>query len=122
MIKTLAEFKCVACRGGTPPLISVEIEKLLPRIPEWQLRKVEGVPRLECVFLFKDFHDALVFTNSVGAIAEIEDHHPRIISEWGSVTIQWWTYAIDGLHLNDFIMATKTDELWQLGDFRGTKK
>ena len=110
-MKELSEFKCVACRGDTPPLSFIEIANLLPKIPEWQLKEIDGVSRLERVFLFKNFADALTFTNRVAAIAEAEDHHPRIVTEWGRVTIQWWTYAIDGLHKNDFVLAAKTDLL-----------
>ncbi|MCP4142647.1 MAG: 4a-hydroxytetrahydrobiopterin dehydratase [Chloroflexi bacterium] len=110
-MKDLTEFKCVACRGDTPPLTFFEIVALLPKVPEWQLIEIDGGPRLERVFLFKNFADALTFTNRVAVIAETEDHHPHIATEWGRVTVQWWTYAIDGLHKNDFIMAAKTDLL-----------
>jgi len=47
----------------------------------------------------------------VGEIAEAEDHHPLVVTEWGRVTVQWWTHKIGGLHQNDFIMAAKTDRL-----------
>jgi 4a-hydroxytetrahydrobiopterin dehydratase len=64
------------------------------------------------VFNFKNFLQALKFTNKIGAIAEEEGHHPRIITEYGRVTVDWWTHKIGGLHKNDFIMAAKTDELF----------
>jgi 4a-hydroxytetrahydrobiopterin dehydratase len=67
--------------------------------------------RLEKAFKFKNFLHALEFTNKIGTIAEEENHHPLIITEWGRVTLQWWTHKIGGLHKNDFIMAAKTDEL-----------
>jgi len=51
------------------------------------------------------------FTNQVAKIANDEDHHPAILTEWGKVTVTWWTHKIRGLHLNDFIMAAKTDQL-----------
>ena len=69
-----------------------------------------GVGRLERVFSFPSFVEALAFTNHVGALAEDAGHHPAITTEWGRVTVQWWTHAIAGLHRNDFIMAAKTDE------------
>jgi 4a-hydroxytetrahydrobiopterin dehydratase len=47
----------------------------------------------------------------VGQIAEEEGHHPSILTEWGRVTVTWWTHKIKGLHRNDFIMAAKTDRL-----------
>lgn len=106
----LHEMKCVACRAGEPTVTGQEIAALLPQIPEWQVKEVDGVKRLERVFKFKNFVQALEFTNKVGAIAEEEDHHPMIITEYGRVTIDWWTHKIKGLHKNDFIMAAKTDE------------
>jgi 4a-hydroxytetrahydrobiopterin dehydratase len=33
------------------------------------------------------------------------------LTEWGKVTVTWWTHKIGGLHQNDFIMAARTDEL-----------
>jgi 4a-hydroxytetrahydrobiopterin dehydratase len=107
----LAAGKCVACRGGEPTLTEKEIAELLPQIDQWQVREVDGMKRLEKVFRFKNFAQALEFTNKVGAIAEEEDHHPLIITEWGRVTLNWWTHKIGGLHQNDFIMAAKSDEI-----------
>lgn len=107
----LAASKCVACRAGEPALSEGEISVLQPQIPEWQVKEVDGMKRVERVFKFKNFAQALEFTNKVGAIAEEEDHHPMITTEYGKVTVAWWTHKIGGLHKNDFIMAAKTDTL-----------
>jgi 4a-hydroxytetrahydrobiopterin dehydratase len=107
----LAAGKCVACRGGEPPLTDAEIEDLLLHVNQWHVKEVDNVKHLEKVFKFKSFAQALEFTNKVGAIAEEEDHHPMLITEYGRVTVDWWTHVIKGLHKNDFIMAAKTDEL-----------
>ncbi len=111
-MENLAAGKCVACRKGEPALSDVEIGDLQYQVPQWQIREVEGEKRLERTFKFKDFAQALKFTNQVGAIAEEEDHHPRIVTEWGRVTLAWWTHVIGGLHKNDFIMAAKSDDLY----------
>jgi 4a-hydroxytetrahydrobiopterin dehydratase len=71
-----------------------------------------GTNHLMRVFKFKNFVEALDFTNGVGRIAEIENHHPMIITEWGKVSVHWWTHKIGGLHKNDFIMAAKVDQLF----------
>ena len=92
-------------------LTDAETNELHPQVPEWQVREVDGIKRLERVFKFKNFSQALEFTNKVGAIAEEEDHHPLIITEWGRVTVVWWTHVVKGLDKNDFIMAAKTDQL-----------
>ncbi|HET9589756.1 MAG TPA: 4a-hydroxytetrahydrobiopterin dehydratase [Anaerolineales bacterium] len=111
MNNNLANEKCIACRGDEPTLTPGEVYQLQPQVPEWQIREVDEMQRLERVFKFRNFAQALEFTNKIGAIAEEENHHPLIITEWGRVTIQWWTHKIGGLHKNDFIMAAKTDEL-----------
>ncbi len=107
----LTQMKCVACRGGVPTLTDEEIAKLQPEVSEWRVIEVDGVKRLERTFKLKNFIEAMAFTNKVAMIAEKEDHHPLIITEWGRVKIQWWTHKIKGLHKNDFIMAAKVDAL-----------
>jgi 4a-hydroxytetrahydrobiopterin dehydratase len=84
---------------------------LRPQIPDWQVVERDGIPRLERVFKFPNFAAALAFTDRVGALAEAEGHHPALLTEWGRVTVTWWTHKIGGLHRNDFIMAAKTDRL-----------
>jgi len=107
----LHQIKCVACRGGEPTLTDSEVEEMLPQIPEWQVIEINGIKRLERVFKVKNFIEAVAFTNKIALIAEKEDHHPLIITEYGRVTVDWWTHKIKGLHKNDFIMAAKTDRL-----------
>jgi 4a-hydroxytetrahydrobiopterin dehydratase len=107
----LKDMKCIPCRGGEPPLTEQQINELKPQIVDWTVKEVEGVQRLERIFKFRNFSEAVEFTERVAAIAEADDHHPLIITEWGRVTVQWWTHKIKGLHNNDFIMASKTDGL-----------
>jgi 4a-hydroxytetrahydrobiopterin dehydratase len=109
----LAAEKCVSVEGGESRLTDSEIQNLLPQVRQWGIKEVDGMKRLEKVFKFKNFAEAMEFTNEVGRIAEEEDHHPLIITEWGKVTVQFWTHKIGGLHRNDFIMAAKTDELYR---------
>jgi 4a-hydroxytetrahydrobiopterin dehydratase len=107
----LTKMNCVACRGDEPKLTETEIEELKPEVPEWQVIEVEGVKRLERAFKLKNFIEAVALTNKIAMIAEKEDHHPLIVTEWGRVKVQWWTHKIKGLHKNDFIMAAKVDAL-----------
>ena len=109
----LVKEKCVACRSDAPHVTEQEIEELNPQIPEWQLRETDGIKRLERSFRFRNFAQALAFTNRIGELAEEEGHHPRLATEWGRVSATWWTHKIRGLHRNDFIMAAKTDQLYQ---------
>lgn len=108
----LAAGQCIACRGGEPTLTEAEIADLHPHVPAWQIKEVDGVKRIERVFKLKNFIEAVAFTNKIAMVSEKEEHHPLIITEWGRVTVQWWSHKIKGLHKNDFIMAAKTEELF----------
>jgi len=110
-MNSLVGKTCEACRAGAPLATPEEIAAYLPQLPGWQIIAVEGVNHLEKVYTFKNFEQALQFTNTVGALAEQENHHPALLTEWGKVTVSWWTHKIAGLHVNDFIMAAKTEAL-----------
>ncbi|MEZ4598596.1 MAG: 4a-hydroxytetrahydrobiopterin dehydratase [Syntrophotaleaceae bacterium] len=110
-MEKLREQKCEACRRGAPPATSEEIAAFRDQIPEWEILTVEGIELLSRTFPFRNFGEALDFTNRVGELAETEGHHPSILTEWGKVTVQWWTHKIRGIHRNDLIMAAKTDTL-----------
>ena len=110
-MESLSEERCVACRKDAPRVTEADMAELAPQIPDWELIERDGVPRLRRTFRFPDFARALAFTDRVGALAESEGHHPAILTEWGKVTVTWWTHKIRGLHRNDFVMAAKTDRL-----------
>ena len=87
------------------------MRELKPLIPDWALIERDSIQRLERVFRFNNFAEALVFTSRVGALAEEEGHHHAILAEWSRATVTLWTHKICGLHRNDFIMAVKIDSL-----------
>jgi 4a-hydroxytetrahydrobiopterin dehydratase len=106
---TLSEKTCVPCRGGVEPLTEPEMSLFLKQLsPDWTV--VEG-KRLERTFKFKNFKEALDFTNKVGRLAEDRQHHPDIYLSWGKVKIELWTHKIGGLHENDFILAAAIETL-----------
>lgn len=108
----LAKQTCEACKADAPKVSEAELADLKPEVPEWELLTVEGEQRLRRVFKLKNFAEALAFTQRVGELAEAADHHPALLTEWGKVTVDWWTHKIGGLHRNDFVMAAKTDEAY----------
>ncbi len=108
----LTEEKCVACRADAPVVTEAEVRELKPQMPEWAMIEEDGIPKLDRLFKFRNFTQALAFTAAVGDIAEAEGHHPRIVTEWGRVRVTWWTHKIRNLHRNDFIMAAKTDQAY----------
>jgi 4a-hydroxytetrahydrobiopterin dehydratase len=111
-MSNLSTMSCTIPREGDEPLSQEASESYLNQVPDWMIIEQEDLERLNREFKFKNFVEALNFTNQVGELAEQEDHHPSILTEWGRVTVTWWTHAVNGLHLNDFIMAAKIDQLY----------
>jgi 4a-hydroxytetrahydrobiopterin dehydratase len=105
----LAGKDCVPCRGGLPPLKGDDLNVLLEKLGGgW---KIVDEHHLEKEYKFKDFREALDFTNRVGELAEEQGHHPDIYLAWGKVRVTIWTHKIDGLTESDFILAAKADGL-----------
>lgn len=105
----LSQKKCVPCNKDIPPLKGRPLLELLDKLGNgW---KVIEEHHLEKEYRFKDFAEALDFTNKVGAIAEEEGHHPDILLTYGKVKIQLWTHKINGLSESDFVLAAKCDEI-----------
>jgi 4a-hydroxytetrahydrobiopterin dehydratase len=111
-MEDLMQMRCVRPRKVEPPLSDEAIAEFQPQVPGWQIVERDGIKQLERAFKFKNFVEALEFTNKVGDLAEEEDHHPALLIEWGRVTVTWWTHAVTGLHRNDFIAAAKTNGLY----------
>ncbi len=88
----LTQMKCTACRKGEPTVTDEEIAEFRPQV--------------------------LAFTNKIGELAEEEGHHPALLTEWGKVTVSWWTHKIGGLHRNDFIMAARSDRAFATAEGR----
>ena len=104
---------CVPCRGGVPALTDDQLAPFLSQTPGWRLVEKDGVRRIERAFSFDDFQGALDFTVKVGALAEREQHHPEIHLAWGKAVVEIWTHKIRGLHENDFILAAKTNRIYE---------
>lgn len=111
MSSKLSQQTCIPCSGSLPAATAEEIATYQAQVPQWQLISPDGVSQLQRQYRFANFQQALNFTNEVGAISETAGHHPALLTEWGKVTVTWWTHAINGLHHNDFVMAAKTDEV-----------
>ena len=105
---SLAEKQCVPCRGGIPPMKGEEVEDFLVQLGGWEAVDEHHLSKL---YRFKNFKEALAFTNQVGELAENQGHHPDIYLAWGKVQVEIWTHKIDGLTESDFILAAKIDEL-----------
>ncbi len=119
----LVKGHCEPCEGGTKPMEKEEVAKYLSLLKTpWEVEEEntpshkasEGQRKIEKEFKFKDFKEAMVFVNKVADIAESEGHHPEIEINYNKVEIELTTHAIRGLSVNDFILASKIDELESL--------
>jgi 4a-hydroxytetrahydrobiopterin dehydratase len=108
-VRNLENLDCIPCRRGDPEITADEINEFISQLPDWRIVNKGGINQLVRAYKFKNFIQALDFTVNIGQLAESKGHHPSITTEWGKVTITWWTHAINGLHINDFVMAAKSD-------------
>jgi 4a-hydroxytetrahydrobiopterin dehydratase len=110
-MSALAEKECVACKGGVPALKGRDLSNLARQLDGgW---RVMNEHHLEKEYKFKDFREALDFTNKVGELAEAQNHHPDILLTWGKVTLTIWTHKVDGLTESDFVLGAKADKILQ---------
>jgi 4a-hydroxytetrahydrobiopterin dehydratase len=114
-VSDLLNKKCVPCEGGVLPFDLSEIHKYQKKVDGWSIKEDEKkVYFLEKNFLFKNFINSQNFINKVGDISEKEDHHPDIYFGWGYARIKITTHAIEGLSENDFILAAKIDQIFNV--------
>ncbi len=105
----LLDQKCISCKTITAPLNEQEVQVLYSQIPDWQI--VDNM-KIQKEFIFKNFKEAIDFTNKIAELAETEHHHPNIlIYEYKKMRVELYTHLINGLSINDFIMAAKIDQI-----------
>jgi 4a-hydroxytetrahydrobiopterin dehydratase len=109
----LSQKTCSACEIGAPLVPDDKQIQLLDDLDGWDIDH-SGTSKLNKEFKFINYEDSVKFVNLIVDLAESENHHPKIILEWGSVNLEWWSHKIKGLHMNDFICAAKSDELFNL--------
>ena len=108
----LLDKKCKPCEGGVAALNLQEIHKYQKKVDGWNVKPNEKkIYFLEKNFRFKNFEESKNFIDKVGQIAENENHHPEITFGWGYAKIEITTHAIEGLSINDFILAAKIDQI-----------
>jgi 4a-hydroxytetrahydrobiopterin dehydratase len=109
-IMNLSEAHCIACKGGTPPLTDTEEEKYFKDLAGWVLTR-EGTHKLHKEIRFQKYIDGVEFVREAGVISDAEDHHPDIHLFYKKVIIELYTHAVNGLSINDFVLAAKIDRI-----------
>ena len=114
MMEALHQRHCRSYAKGESSIDENMRDELIFEIPLWKIITHQGIEALIQEFRLLGFKEAFNFTSQIASLAEKQNHHPKIITEWGRVTVYWWSHEIKGLHLNDFIMAAKTDLAFKL--------
>ena len=107
----ISKKKCIPCQGGVPPLKAKEINLLMKQLSDdWKVYKNREIRK---EYIFTKYSDAIIFSNKIADLAEKEGHHPFIHINYKKVYIILFTYKINGLHKNDFIIASKCDIIFK---------
>lgn len=111
----LMNRNAVPTSEGEKPLSDNELRSLLREVPEWKLEysNTRDLCILTRTFSFKSYETVLSFHQKVGLLAEEQQHHPEMVTQYGNVEIRWWTHTVGGVHMNDFVLAAKCDQLYQ---------
>ena len=107
----LLKGNCTACEICSPLVPDDKQKELLKDLDGWIIDNLD-ISKLTKQFKFNNYKQSIAFTNLIADLAESQDHHPKITLEWGSVSLEWWSHTIKGLHMNDFICAAKSDEIF----------
>lgn len=106
----LSTSRCLPCEGGVPKLSPEEAKAQLTVLTGWEL--LSNPDRLKKSWTVKNFMAGMEFFRQVAELAESEGHHPDIhLVGYRNVSIEIWTHAIQGLSMNDFILAARIDQL-----------
>ena len=108
----LLNQSCSACEIGAPLVPDDKQTELLKELDGWIINNSD-ISTLTKEFKFNNYEQSITFTNLIADLVESQDHHPKIILEWGRVSIEWWSHKIRGLHMNDFICAAKSDQIFK---------
>ena len=111
-MSNLTNQNCEACEIGAPLVPESYQAKLLEGLDGWEIDNT-AISKLVCKYKFLSYKKASTFVDLIVDLAESEDHHPKITLEWGLVHLEWWSHKIEGLHMNDFICAAKSNKIFQ---------
>jgi 4a-hydroxytetrahydrobiopterin dehydratase len=99
-------------------LTQEEVRDLMPQLPDWSIEH----GRLSRDMRLRNFKEALALVNKIGEVAEAENHHPDItIHRWNRVRIELYTHSVEGLSMNDFILAAKITPLYDAAGGRDAR-
>jgi 4a-hydroxytetrahydrobiopterin dehydratase len=109
--------KCLPCEGldasAVLPIESVT-QRLEQTLPLWSLQPIPGSDNqlISKSFVAKNFQAALDAINAMGAIAEVQGHHPDFhLTSYRNVRIDLFTHSLQGITENDLTLAELFDQV-----------
>ena len=109
----LKKAQCTRVMKSASAIGLEEVKEFLHHVPNWHSDTFKGHLVVRRKFVLSDYNRARRFVDLVADLAEFEDHHPEIIFGYTYVEVIYWTHVVDGLHMNDFIIAAKTDAVYE---------
>ncbi len=108
----MTNWKNQSCQSGQAVSVMSpgEVSSALTQLGGWKASQ-DG-KRIVRSWKVKDFVAGIEFFKRVAELAEAEDHHPDLhLVGYRQVRIESWTHSVDGISLNDIILAAKIDDL-----------
>lgn len=88
-------------------LTDSDIQTQLTQLPDWTL--IDN--KIQRLFKFKNFIEAIAFVNQLVEPAEAANHHPDLEISYNKVTVNLTTHDVGGLTQKDFDLAATFDQL-----------
>jgi len=111
-LRMLEQLHCQPIQADYERIDETKLKHYAKEVPAWDSVLIDSIPHLQKIFEFSNEHEVMMFIQQLLALADKEDHHPEIMCQADQVKVLWWTQDIADLHLNDFIMAVKTDNTY----------
>lgn len=103
---------CIQITAQETTLSPQQVRSNLKNFKDWGLLDNEGGFRLQRLFRFANFDEALEFTYRLGKIALKHHHSPSLNLMNNQVFVTCWTPETKGLHAKDFLVAAHANELY----------
>jgi pterin-4a-carbinolamine dehydratase len=97
-------------------LTSIDQTVLQEYLVDWQRFEDEGILKLHKKYTLSEYKDVLELVQQIGGIAESHNHHPKLIVEYKSIDVHWWSHDISQLSKRDYICAGAIDVIIQKCD------
>ncbi len=104
------EGNCLPCNDNLMLLSDDNIKENLNAFKGWFYES----QKLTKQYCFPDYIKGIEFSNLIAKIAEKQNHHPDLEILYKKVNVRIWTHACNGLTINDFILARKIDQVYNL--------